>query len=111
RADDTIIRGGENIAPAEIESVIEQMPGVAQVAVTGLPSDEWGQQIGAFVVPRRGAQLSAEQVRDFARVRLRSSKTPDTVVFVTELPHTATGKLLRRELVRLASGPAVPSAE
>jgi acyl-CoA synthetase (AMP-forming)/AMP-acid ligase II len=111
RADDTIIRGGENIAPAEIGAFIEQMPGVAQVAVTGLPSDEWGQQIGAFVVPRLGAQLSAEQVRAFARVGLRSSKTPDTVVFVSELPHTATGKLLRRELVRLASEPAVPFAE
>jgi acyl-CoA synthetase (AMP-forming)/AMP-acid ligase II len=111
RADDTIIRGGENIAPAEIESVIEQMPGVAQIAVTGLPSDEWGQQIGAFVVPRPGAQLSADQVRDFARVRLRSSKTPDTVVFVAELPHTATGKLLRRELVRLASESAIPAGE
>ena len=111
RADDTIIRGAENIAPAEIEAVIEQMPGVAQVAVTGLPSEEWGQQIGAFVVPRPGAQLSAEQVRDFARVRLRSSRTPDTVVFVPELPHTPTGKLLRRELVRLARNPVSSSAE
>jgi acyl-CoA synthetase (AMP-forming)/AMP-acid ligase II len=106
RADDTIIRGGENIAPAEIEAVIEQMPGVAQVAVTGLPSDEWGQQIGAFVVLRLGTRLSAEQVRDFARVRLRSSRTPDTVVFVPELPHTPTGKLLRRELARIAAEPA-----
>jgi acyl-CoA synthetase (AMP-forming)/AMP-acid ligase II len=110
RADDTIIRGGENIAPAEIEAVIEQMSGVAQVAVAGLPSDEWGQQIGAFVVPRPGARLTAEQVRDFARARLRSSRAPDTVVFVPELPHTPTGKLLRRDLVRLAAQPAISPA-
>jgi acyl-CoA synthetase (AMP-forming)/AMP-acid ligase II len=101
RADDTIIRGGENIAPAEIETVIEQMPGVAEVAVVGLPSEEWGQQIGAFIVAKQDAQMSAQEVREFARARLRSSKTPDTVVFVAELPRTPTGKLLRRQLATL----------
>jgi acyl-CoA synthetase (AMP-forming)/AMP-acid ligase II len=108
RADDTIIRGGENIAPAEIEAVIEQMPGVAEVAVAGLPSEEWGQQIGAFIVLRQDAGLSAEQVREFTRTQLRSSKTPDMVIFVSELPHTPTGKLLRRQLATLipAAGPA-----
>jgi len=71
------------------------------MAVLMMPGriDEWGQQIGAFIVARAGAQLSAEQVRDFARARLRSSRTPDTVVFLAELPHTATGKLVRRELL------------
>lgn len=101
RADDTIIRGGENIAPAEIEGVLEQLPGVAEVAVVGLPSEEWGQQIGAFIVTRPGEEMSADEVREFARARLRSSKTPDTVVFVGDLPHTPTGKLLRRELATL----------
>ena len=102
RADDTIIRGGENIAPAEIEAVLEQIPGVAEVAVVGLPSEEWGQRIGAFIVTRPGVGLSADEVREFARARLRSSKTPDTVTFLGELPHTATGKLLRRQLATLA---------
>jgi acyl-CoA synthetase (AMP-forming)/AMP-acid ligase II len=108
RADDTIIRGGENIAPAEVEAVLAQMPGVAEVAVVGLPSVEWGQQIGAFIVTRPGTRLSADGVREFARARLRSSKTPDTVVFVAELPHTPTGKLLRRQLTSLV--PLTPEA-
>ena len=109
RSDDTIIRGGENIAPAEIEAVIEQMPGVAEVAVTGLPSEEWGHQIGAFIVLRQDAKLSADEVREFTKARLRSSKTPDMVVFVGELPHTATGKLLRRQLAALIPGSAAPA--
>ena len=77
------------------------MPGVAEVAVAGLPSEEWGQQIGAFIVLRQEAELSAEEVREFTKARLRSSKTPDTVIFVSELPHTATGKQLRRQLAAL----------
>ena len=109
RSDDTIIRGGENIAPAEIEAVIEQMPGVAEVAVAGLPSEEWGQQIGAFIVPKRDAELSAQDVREFARAMLRSSKTPDTVIFVAELPHTPTGKLLRRQLATLVGENEAPA--
>ena len=110
RADDTIIRGGENIAPAEIEAVLEQLPDVTEVAVVGLPSEEWGQQIGAFIVAEPDAGLTAEMVREFARTRLRSSKTPDTIVFVAELPHTPTGKLLRRQLAALTplAAPAAP---
>jgi acyl-CoA synthetase (AMP-forming)/AMP-acid ligase II len=103
RADDTIIRGGENIAPAEIEKVIQQIPGVAEVAVAGLPSEEWGQRIGAFIVPEPGASLTEEKVRAFVQARLRSAKTPDIVVFLSELPHTATGKVLRRNLLPLAA--------
>ena len=105
RSDDTIIRGGENIAPAEIEEVIHQIPGVAEVAVVGLPSEEWGQRIGAFIVPEPGALLAEDAVRAFVQARLRSAKTPDTVVFLSELPHTATGKILRRELLALAEAP------
>jgi acyl-CoA synthetase (AMP-forming)/AMP-acid ligase II len=106
RADDTIIRGGENIAPAEIEDVIHQMPGVAEAAVVGLPSEEWGQRIGAFIVPEPGASLAPADVRAFVQARLRSAKTPDTVVFLSELPHTATGKILRRKLSALSPAPA-----
>jgi acyl-CoA synthetase (AMP-forming)/AMP-acid ligase II len=96
RSDDTIIRGGENIAPAEIEEVLLRHPDIAQCAVVGLPDDEWGQRIAAVVVPRAGAALDAAGVREFARRSLRGSKTPDVVTFADALPFTETGKLLRR---------------
>lgn len=96
RSDDTIIRGGENIAPAEIEDVLLAHPDVADVAVVGLPDEEWGQRLAAAVVRRDGATVDAEELREWTRTRLRSSKTPDLIAFRDELPHTDTGKLLRR---------------
>ncbi len=99
RADDTIIRGGENIAPAEIEDEIHAHPDVEDVAVVGVPDDEWGQSLLAVVVRRPAATVDEDELRTFVRDRLRSSKTPDEVRFRDELPRTDTGKLLRRELV------------
>jgi acyl-CoA synthetase (AMP-forming)/AMP-acid ligase II len=96
RSDDTIIRGGENIAPAEIEEVLLQHPDIAQCAVVGVPDDEWGQRIAAVVVLRPGAAVEADDVQAFARRSLRGSKTPEIVSFVDALPITETGKLLRR---------------
>ncbi len=101
RSDDTIIRGGENIAPAEIEDVLVCQPGVKEVAVVGVPDDEWGARILVFVVRQPGATVSADEVKTYARARLRGSRTPDDVAFVSELPHTPTGKLIRRELPAL----------
>ena len=95
RADDTIIRGGENIAPAEIEDVLLAHPGVAEAAVVGVPDPEWGQRLVAVIV---GSGDPAE-IRQWVRGRLRSSKTPDTIIFRAELPKTDTGKLLRRVLL------------
>jgi len=99
RADDTIIRGGENIAPAEIEDVLLTHPAVESAAVVGLPDDEWGQCIGAAVVLRPGASVDAAGLREWARTRLRSSRTPDVIAFRDALPVTETGKLLRREVL------------
>ena len=99
RADDTIIRGGENIAPAEIEDVLVEHPAVAEVAVVGVPDEEWGQRIAAVVVLVDGASVDADELRAWVRTRLRSSKTPDLVAFRPELPRTDTGKLLRRHLL------------
>ena len=96
RSDDTIIRGGENIAPAEIEEALLRHPAIAQCAVVGIPDDEWGQRIAAAVVLVAGARLDAAAVQAHAREHLRGSKTPDVVTFVAELPYTDTGKLLRR---------------
>lgn len=100
RSDDTIIRGGENISPAEIEDVLIEHPAVDQLAVLGVPDEEWGERILAVVVPVAHTAPDPEDLRQFVRTRLRSSRTPDDVVFRSELPYTATGKLLRRELVR-----------
>ena len=96
RADDTIIRGGENIAPAEIEDVLYAHPGVSEACVVGVPDDEWGQRIVAVVVLRPGFLADAAELQEAVRKELRGSKTPDQVVFRDSLPHTETGKLLRR---------------
>jgi len=103
RADDTIIRGGENIAPAEIEEVLAAHGAIADAAVVGQADDEWGERIVAVIVPRPGAAIQAEEVRSFVRTRLRGSRAPDEVVFVAELPYTPTGKLIRRELGAMLS--------
>lgn len=99
RADDTIIRGGENIAPAEIEDVLVEHPLVRQVAVVGAPDAEWGQIIVACVVPEPGTSPDPDALREYVREHLRGSRTPDRVVFRPELPTTPTGKVLRREIV------------
>ncbi|MBU8810413.1 fatty acid--CoA ligase family protein [Mycolicibacterium goodii] len=99
RSDDTIIRGGENIAPAEIEDVLVEHPDVRDVAVVGPEDPQWGQIIVAVVVPADGAEPDADELREHVRKHLRGSRTPDRVVFRAELPTNATGKVLRRQLV------------
>jgi len=100
RSDDTIIRGGENIAPAEIEEVLLAHEAVAEVCVVGVPDEEWGQRIVAAVVLRDGEDASADELRDAVRSKLRSLKTPEEIVFRTDLPHTETGKMLRRVVLQ-----------
>ena len=99
RSDDTIIRGGENIAPAEIEDVLVEHPDVRDVAVVGPEDPQWGQIIVAVVVPAEGAVPDPDVLREHVRKQLRGSRTPDRVVFRDELPTNATGKVLRRQLV------------
>jgi len=99
RADDTIIRGGENLAPAEIEDVLLDHPAVAEAAVVGIPDEQWGQDIAAVIVPRAGHAADAGELQAWVRSRLRSAKTPAVIVFRDSLPHTPTGKLLRREVL------------
>lgn len=99
RSDDTIIRGGENIAPAEIEDVLVEHPRVREVAVVGPEDPEWGQIIVAVVVPESGAAPDPDELRSFVRGQLRGSRTPDRIVFRDQLPVNALGKVLRRELI------------
>jgi acyl-CoA synthetase (AMP-forming)/AMP-acid ligase II len=98
RSDDTIIRGGENIAPAEIEDVLVEHPEVRQCAVIGVDDPTWGQIIVAAVVPDGDATPDPEALRDHVRAHLRGSRTPDRVVFLDELPANTTGKVVRRDL-------------
>ncbi len=99
RSDDTIIRGGENIAPAELEDVLIEHPHVRDVAVVGVDDPQWGQAIVAVVVPTVGVDPDPDELREHVRKHLRGSRTPDRVVFRDELPTNATGKVLRREIV------------
>ncbi len=99
RSDDTIIRGGENIAPAELEDVLVEHPHVRDVAVVGVEDPQWGQAIVAVVVPAVGTDPDPEELREHVRKSLRGSRTPDRVVFRDELPTNATGKVLRRDIV------------
>ncbi|ASW92457.1 class I adenylate-forming enzyme family protein [Mycobacterium marseillense] len=104
RSDDTIIRGGENIAPAELEEVLVEHPHVRDVAVVGVEDPQWGQAIVAVVVPAPGVDPDPAELREFVRKSLRGSRTPDEVVFRDELPTTATGKVLRREIIQTLTG-------
>ena len=107
RSDDTIIRGGENIAPAELEDVLIEHAHVRDVAVVGVEDPQWGQAIVAVVVPAVGTDPDPEELREHVRKSLRGSRTPDRVVFRDELPTNATGKVLRREIVEeLRAAPA-----
>ena len=94
RIDDIIIRGGENISPGEIEDVLLAHPDVRDVAVIGIPNDQWGETIGAVVV----GSASEDELKAHVAQRLRSSRSPDTVLYRDELPYNDTGKLLRRVL-------------
>ncbi|HTY30871.1 long-chain fatty acid--CoA ligase [Mycobacterium sp.] len=104
RSDDTIIRGGENIAPAELEEVLIEHSHVHDVAVVGVDDPQWGQAIVAVVVPAAGIDPDPEELREHVRKSLRGSRTPDRVVFRDELPTTPTGKVLRREIVEQLQG-------
>lgn len=96
RLDDVIVRGGENISPGEIEDVLREHPAVADVAVLGVPDDEWGEAVAAVLVVREATP--ADELRDWVKARLRSTKVPGLVIFRDALPYNDTGKLLRRVL-------------
>ena len=96
RLDDVIVRGGENISPAEIEDVIRSHPAVEDVAVLGVPDELWGERIVAAVVSK--SQVSSEDLRALVKAKLRSTRIPQEIIFRTSLPYNETGKLLRRVL-------------
>jgi fatty-acyl-CoA synthase len=95
---DMFISGGENVYPAEVENVIYQIPAVAEVAVIGVPHPKW-QEVGkAIVVLKEGQTLTEEEVIAFCQGKLARFKIPKSVAFTDQLPRTAAGKVLKREL-------------
>jgi fatty-acyl-CoA synthase len=98
RTKDLIIRGGENIAPGEIEAVLEQHPAVEQAAVIGVPDPEWGEEVKAVIVPKGEDKPATEELTAFVKQRLASYKAPKYYAFVKELPQNYLGKVLKTEL-------------
>jgi long-chain acyl-CoA synthetase len=97
RRHDLIISGGVNVYPAEVENVLAAVDGIAEVVVFGLPDEQWGQRVcAAYVTDGRDPRSAEEALRGAAALRLAPYKRPKTYVATSELPHTATGKLIRR---------------
>jgi acyl-CoA synthetase (AMP-forming)/AMP-acid ligase II len=102
RADDVIVRGGENMSPGEIEEVLMAYPAIADAAAVAVPSVEWGEAVGVAYVVRPGHQAPADdELRALIRSRLRSSRVPERIIRLDALPYNEMGKLLRRELRKL----------
>jgi o-succinylbenzoate---CoA ligase len=99
RLSDTIITGGENVAPTEVEAVLLEHPAVADAAVHARSDPEWGEAIVAAVVLRAGSTATAAELREHCAARLARFKVPKDVRFVDDLPRTASGKLIRRDLM------------
>jgi acyl-CoA synthetase (AMP-forming)/AMP-acid ligase II len=98
-----IIRGGENIYPAEIEGIIHEFSGVAETAVIGVPDAVYGEAVVAFVVPMPGKALEAEALIAHVKNNTAPFKAPGKVIMAESLPKSAVGKILKRELREMAA--------
>ena len=98
RDDDMIVSGGENVFPGEVEELLRDHDSIADAAVVGIPDDEFGQVLAAFVVLEAGQRLTAAHVKDHVRDHLARHKVPRRVEFIDELPRNTTGKVVRTEL-------------
>ena len=98
RKKDMIISGGMNIYPAEIEAALELHPDIYEVAVIGVPSEDWGETVLAIIVQGEGAGLDTDAVQAYAREHLAGYKVPRLVEFMDEIPKTGSNKILKREL-------------
>jgi len=111
RVKDMIISGGQNIYASEIESILLEMPGVADCAIIGLPHALWGEMVAAVLIVHNGAQLDAERVQDYCREKLAGFKIPRQVILQQEpLPRTATGKVQKFILVERYGGATAKEA-
>lgn len=98
RIKDMIIRGGENIYPREIENYLYNMPEIESVEIVGVPSKKYGEQVGAFIKLKTGANLTEEEIQEFCRGKIARFKIPQYIFFVDEFPMTASGKIQKYKL-------------
>ncbi|MEP4784187.1 MAG: AMP-binding protein, partial [Erythrobacter sp.] len=98
RIKDMIITGGENVYPAQVESAIYGHPAIAEVAVIGIPSEKWGEEVKACVVAKPGHDIDPNDVIAYTRENIAAFKVPKTIDIIPELPRNASGKILRRQL-------------
>ncbi len=98
RLKDMIVSGAENVYPAEVERALEGFPGIAEVAVIGVPDEQWGEAVKAVVVANPGVALSENEIIEFARTRVARFKCPKSVDIVDALPRNPSGKILKKEL-------------
>jgi acyl-coenzyme A synthetase/AMP-(fatty) acid ligase len=89
------------MSPGEIENVLIQNPAVVDAAVVGVPSEEWGEAVAAMIVTSQNEKPTVAELQQWVKERLRSSRAPERIEFVEELPYNETGKLLRREVRRM----------
>ncbi|GFM36589.1 AMP-binding protein [Desulfovibrio psychrotolerans] len=102
RIKDMIIRGGENIYPREIEEFLYRMESIQDIQVVGVPSRKYGEEVGAFIIPKEGCEIAPEDVRDFCRGQIAWHKVPRYIAFVKEYPMTASGKIQKYKLREMA---------
>jgi fatty-acyl-CoA synthase len=98
RLKDMIIRGGENVSPKEVEDFLYKMPCVKDVQVVGIASKKYGEEVGAFIIPKTDVAVTEEDVQDFCRGQISRYKIPKFVFFVDSFPLTASGKIMKRVL-------------
>jgi long-chain acyl-CoA synthetase len=98
RVKDMIVSGGENVYPAEVENVLMAHPAIADVAVIGVPDERWGETAKAIVVKAPGADVTEQEIIDFARERLARFKCPSSVEWIDALPRNPSGKILKKDL-------------
>jgi fatty-acyl-CoA synthase len=110
RIKDMIIRGGENIYPKEIEDFLYRMPQIKDVQVVGVPSEKYGEEVGAFIILKDGQTLSDEEVQDFCRGQIARYKIPRHVFFVSGYPITGSGKVQKYRLREMSAGLTKKSA-
>jgi len=102
RIKDMIVRGGENIYPREIENYLYRLPQIEAVEVAGVPSQRYGEAVGAFIKLKKGETLSEEEILDFCRGNIARFKIPKYIFFVDEFPMTASGKIQKYKLSELS---------